>query len=66
MSQELRGNALLESLPDWLPGALPRLQSLDVSACSRLDLRSITAWTQLTTLSLQVRLWLNMWGWGSA
>lgn len=63
MSQELRGNALLESLPDWLPDALPRLQSLDVSACSRLDLRSITAWTQLTTLSLQVRLWLNMWGW---
>ncbi|KAI7842300.1 hypothetical protein COHA_003941 [Chlorella ohadii] len=52
-SLELRGNALLESLPDWLPGALPHLQSLDVSACSRLDLRCITAWTQLTTLSLQ-------------
>jgi hypothetical protein len=52
-SLELRGNALLESLPDWLPGALPHLESLDVSACSRLDLRSITAWTQLTTLSLQ-------------
>lgn len=50
---ELRGNALLERLPDWLPGVLPHLESLDVSACSRLDLRSITAWTQLTTLSLQ-------------
>ncbi|KAL4445740.1 hypothetical protein ABPG77_008939 [Micractinium sp. CCAP 211/92] len=52
-SLELRGNALLEALPPWMPEALPRLELLDVSACSRLDLRTITALTQLRTLALQ-------------
>lgn len=52
-SLELRGNALLESLPEWLAGALPRLRLLDVSACSRLDLRALGALTQLHTLALQ-------------
>lgn len=53
-SLELRGHALLEALPSWLPGAMPHLESLDVSACGRLDLRSLARFTQLRTLALQV------------
>eukprot|EP00887_Chlorella_sp_A99_P004746 scaffold4.g4746.t1 len=41
-----RGNALLEALPSWLPGAMPHLAALDVSFCSRLDLASVTTLTQ--------------------
>lgn len=51
---ELRGNALLEALPDWLPGALPGLELLDVSACSRLDLQGVVGFKQLKTLAIQV------------
>ena len=49
-----RGNSLLEVLPDWMPEALPQLELLDVSACARLDLRSVAGLTQLQTLALQV------------
>ncbi|KAL4425880.1 hypothetical protein ABPG75_009896 [Micractinium tetrahymenae] len=52
-SLELRGNALLEALPPWMPEAMPHLHCLDVSACSRLDLGIVTAFTQLKTLALQ-------------
>lgn len=50
---ELRGNALLEALPPWMPEAMPGLELLDVSACSRLDLGTVTPLTQLHTLALQ-------------
>lgn len=51
---ELRGNALMEQLPDWMPAAMPKLQLLDVSHCYRLDLaKSLRGFSQLTTLVLQ-------------
>lgn len=53
LALELRGNSLLETLPPWLPGALPSLQLLDVSACVRLDLASLAQFTTLRTLGLQ-------------
>ena len=42
-----RGNALLETLPDWMPSSMPALSSLDVSFCFRLDLRTVTGLTQV-------------------
>ena len=50
-----RGNSLLEALPEWMPEAMPQLELLDVSACARLDLRTVVRLTQLQTLALQVR-----------
>lgn len=37
-----------------MPGAMPALHLLDVSYCHRLDLTSLTPFTQLETLALQV------------
>lgn len=51
---ELRGHALLEVLPPWLPGAMPQLEALDVTGCSRLDPSCLAAFTQLQTLAMQV------------
>lgn len=50
---ELRGNALLEELPEWMPEGLPALELLDVSCCSRLDLSALARFTRLRTLALQ-------------
>ena len=56
MCLELRGNALLQGLPAWMPQELPALEMLDVSGCTQLDLSGLLGFTQLTTLALQVRL----------
>ena len=45
---------MLEALPDWLPATMPRLEMLDVSGCTRLDLESLRGLTQLRTLAMQV------------
>ncbi|GAB4823973.1 hypothetical protein N2152v2_011019 [Parachlorella kessleri] len=51
---ELRGNALVEQLPAWMPTAMPHLKLLDVSHCHRLDLAaSLAGFSQLETLALQ-------------